>query len=56
MKRERSWRPESGARAVPTGWLAVVVPLTDRGTSRGGAVWGDKVKDMCDAYETAKWT
>lgn len=46
---------ESGARAMPTGWLAVVA-FTDGGTRRGGAGLGDKVKDMCDAYKTAKWT
>lgn len=54
--RGKGQRPESGARAVPTGWLAVVVPFTDGGTRRGGAGLGDKVKDMCDAYKTAKWT
>lgn len=53
MKRERSWRPEFGAQAVPTEWLAVVVLFTEKGTGRGAGL-GDKIEDMCDAY--AKWT
>lgn len=49
MKRERSRRPEFGAQAVPTEWLAVVVLFTEKGTRRGAGL-GDKIKDMCGAY------
>lgn len=41
MKRERPWRPESGARAVPTGWLAVVVPFTE-GPGEEEQFWGTR--------------
>lgn len=46
MKREKSWLTGFGPWVRATEWLAVVVPFTERGTRKGGAGLGGKVKDM----------